>query len=535
MKRLSVLFLSIILCLFVFYGCSSEDNLPSKARVFYDALPNDISTLDPANIRDIYSYQIARQIFEGLVKIGQNREVIPLLAKQWEIDGNTISFYLRKDAFFKDASIPGGEKILTAEDVLASIKHSLQPGGLGGWLFGETIEGVSEYVSGKTQGIIGISVIDPHTIKIKCTSSPKLLLLQLTTPAGYIMPSEAIEHYGNKLRKHPVGTGPFSLSEWTPDRQIVLKKNPKYWGSTKGNIDEVVVSIIKDDLIRFLEFQKKDLDVVSIPSFKMEEVIADNGSLLKKYSNFKLSKVDTNQTQFIGFVNKNPLFKNKKLKQALNLAVDRQMIAKKVLHGKAVENGSYLPYIFQKGIEKRNFPPYSFDLEKAKSLLSEAGYPKGQGLDVLNLLVATGTPWEALGESVQDMLKKIGVRLNLEVVPFPLLFGKISKGEADMFLFGISAAYPSPHALLSLLHSRNIPPKGFNFFFYTNPVVDNFIDELSKTYDLTMVSDIEEALHKDPPMIFLYSTLEVMLIKGEIENLHMDEIPSYRYASIIKK
>ncbi len=534
MKKIAVIF-CILLVFISFPGCSSENEEKVTLKTFYDALPADISTLEPGNVRDIYSYQVARQIFEGLVTTKHSGDVFPLLAEHWEINGQEITFFLKKNTVFTDDAIPGGQRVMDANDVLASIKHSLKPGSLGGWIFGDSIAGIRDFISGESKTISGIEIVNPHTIKVRCTAAPALVLKQLATPAGYVMPAEVIKRYGDKLYNHPVGTGPYHLAGRIPDKQIVLEKNPTYHGNIKGNIHRVVISILKEDLVRFLEFTKKDLDIVSVPPFKMKEVFSDNGQLRQAYTEFNQFRIHTNQTQFIGLVHKNPVFNNKKLKQALNLAVDRKKIASAILQQKAVANGSFLPDVFNINNEKRKFSPYTVNIKKAKDLLVQAGYPGGQGLPVFKLVLVAGTPWESIGEALQDMMKNIGVRLDLEAVTFPLLFGKISKGEADMFLFGISAAYPSPYALLSLLHSKNVPPQGFNFFFYDNPGFDRLVEKLGKTHDLEIVPKLEDILNQDPAMIFLYTPLEVMLVKDGIKNLVPDEIPSYSYASVIKK
>jgi oligopeptide transport system substrate-binding protein len=270
--------LSIAALIVVFIGCGHKTaevihpGLGGKklgGRYTLNEIRGNPSSLDPVRMNSKVEDDIGSNIFDKLVENNSKLELIPELAKTWEIsaDGMTYTFHLRTDVFFHDDSCwPGGKgRKMNAGDVKYSYERVCNPKTLtsGYWVFQDIVQGANEYFEavGKTTpqpppssggGVAGFQVIDDSTFVVHLTKPFAPFLEHLTTSFGYIVPHEAIEHYGKDFFQHPVGTGAFRFAHWMPDQEILLTRNPNYWEfDSSGNrlplLDEVKFTLIKDD------------------------------------------------------------------------------------------------------------------------------------------------------------------------------------------------------------------------------------------------------------------------------------------------
>src|SRR5665213_2051135 len=270
LKHLTVL---EVLCLVAVASCGhkhSEVMRPGNGgkkyggRYTLNEIRGNPSSLDPVRMNSKVEDDIGSNIFDKLIDNNSQLELVPELAKSWEAspDGETYTFHLRTDVFFQDDScFPGGNgRRMTASDVKYSFERVCDPRTLtsGFWVFEDIVQGADQYFNSPQAGgtapreVTGFKVIDDSTFVIKLLKPFAPFLEHLTTSFGYIVPHEAIEHYGKDFFQHPVGTGPFRFAQWQPDQGILLARNPNYWqydsaGNRLPYLDEVKFTLIKDD------------------------------------------------------------------------------------------------------------------------------------------------------------------------------------------------------------------------------------------------------------------------------------------------
>ena len=165
----------------------------------------------------------------------------------------------------------------------------------------------------------------------------------------WVVPKEAVEYYGRDFFKHPVGTGPFRLEEWSPGLRVILKKNPDYWERDEDGVplpylNEINIRILRDNLVAFMEFDKGNFDFSGIPPEVWSQVMTKDNKLTSKYQKYQLIKSSSLDTGYYGFMmTQSPLGTNKDLRQAFNYAIDRQSIIDNILNGRGIPAKGVLP------------------------------------------------------------------------------------------------------------------------------------------------------------------------------------------------
>ena len=313
-------------------------------------------------------------------------------------------------------------------------------------------------------------------------------------PFTWVFPKEAVEKYGNEMRTHCVGTGPFYLKDEKHDESLILARNEGYWGKDKfGNqlpyLDIIKFTFNKEKTSEFLEFKKGNLDLISGLPLEMRQEILDENS--KGNTDYNLSITPIMSVSYYGFQTQGSLFRNKKLRQAFNYAIDRERICKFVLLDEAK------PAIY--GIVPPSFPNYnskevkgfSFNPQLARKLLAEAGYPNGKGfpVDFALLLNSGGDRNIEVAQAVQKMLaENLNIPIKLNVLPFPQKLDMENKGSAQFWKSGWVADYPDPQSFLDLFYGKLVPDSGgfspVNSSRYKNNLFDSLYEASVKEVDL---------------------------------------------------
>jgi len=442
---LGLIFLSLL------FACGKKEKSDSKETfrllkggikqggVFRTNLASDISNLDPPRLAKQAEILVAQQIYEQLIELDPTTlKPIPELAMRWEIssDGLTYTFHLRTDVYFHDnPCFPNGKgKRLTANDVKFSLTNSIDARvqTLGAEFFTScvlgarefydaTIEAVRKKEEPRVKDISGFIVKDDSTFIIKLREPYAPFLYHLATSFASITCEEAVKHYGKSLSRNPVGTGAFVFVKWEDDREVVLKRNPNYWGrDSLGNplpyLDGITFKFLKEMSAQFLEFQKGTFDEsVGIPPEFVGKVFDANGTLQEPFKQYSLKSCPELRIDYIGMLYTDSLFKNTKLRQAFSWAIDRVKLVKYVLKNQvAMPTGIVAQGIA--GYDNRDAMLIDYDVAKAKQLLAEAGYPNGQGLPELVLHTFVGAKYaynKEVAEAVQAMLQAIGVKVKI--------------------------------------------------------------------------------------------------------------------------
>ncbi|MEZ4691841.1 MAG: ABC transporter substrate-binding protein [Ignavibacteria bacterium] len=492
-------------------------------------------------------------MMEGLVEFDRNADLKPLIAKSWTIsdDALTYTFTLRDDVYFHDnesfkESGGKGRKVVSS-DFKYCLERVCNPKtkSRGQWVYRDRIKGAQEYIdfmSGKTtevvDGVSGIKALNDSTLTIELTKPFAPFLSILTMSYGYVYPKEAVEFYGERFGQNPVGTGAFKFVKWDIDKELIYAKNDKYWGKDEtGNslpyLDGVKVTFTQSSETEFLDFQNGKYDYHDPSSETYDQITDDNGNLIDADTRpYSLVKQPWLQTVFFGMNQSpdlpggkdGPFLNNKKLRQALNYAVDKNKIVKYVLknRGMPAENGP-----IPDGMPGFNpdIKGYTYDKEKAKLLLAEAGYPDGKGL---KLVLVTGNEeiQKTIAVAVQEQLKEYGIDLQLDQMIQSTLISKQEDGVFSFWRASWGADYYDPENFMALFYSKNITPNRPNRVGYSNPEIDKLYEEALKITDFGKRKEIYDRMQKivieDAAWLTLYYNQKAYLLNKDVQGFYVD-------------
>lgn len=456
---------------------SSTTTAPKEGGTLVIARLSDATKLDPHLGADIPSASIYQsKIYENLVKQDEKMEIKPELATEWKkLDELTWEFKLRQGVIFHDGTP------FTAESVKKTMARLLDK------KTGSPRANLFEMVE-------EVKVIDDYTVQFK-TKYPYIPLLPtLAHYAGGIISPKAIDEHREKLGQNPVGTGPFKFESWIPGQEIVFTKNDNYWGD-KAKIDKVVFKIIPEDTTRIAMVETGEAQIAEpIPVSEMERIQAS--------STMSLYRSDAWGTDYIGFNLKKKPFDDIRVRQAISYAIDTDAIIKGVFNNVGKKAAGPMG----SGVwgYSENIKGYAYDVNKAKALLAEAGYPNG-----FKTTIWTNDKKERmnLAEVVQSQLKGIGIDLEIKVVEWGAYLESTGKGEQDMFILGWSNATGDADYNQYFNYHTEAHGSVGNRFFYSNPEVDKLINEGRRESDETKRKAIYEKAQeiemREAPMVMI--------------------------------
>lgn len=571
MKTICVI---VTLAMVVLAGCKKtgrpEGELrPALGGKYYGGIfrvneVGELSSLDPVRINDVTSAHIAQNIYDNLLQFDEHLRLQPDLAKSWEVsvDGLEYTYHLRTDVWFHDnACFPNGKgKKFTAHDVKYSLTRNCDA---------RTKTKSYDYFRGKVQGadayydasraadaehpmrlreITGFIVVDDSTFRIRLTApfAPFENYVGLTAMA--IHAREAVEKYGEDYGQNPVGTGPFYFVRWQPDRDLTLKRNERYWkfdeaGNRLPMLDGVRFSFLKDDKLQLLEFAAGNLEEsYRIANEFFGDIVDENKNPKGVWAKYPLLHVPAVATQYYGFLTTSDAFKDKRVRQAFNYAIDRKRIIKYVLRGQAygpAENGLVPPAM--PDYPTTTIKGYAFNPALAKRLLAEAGFPNGKGFPAVTLQLNSGGGRNtSVAEAVQNMLTEhLNIRVDLLQVEFAQHLDAIDNGKAPFYRLGWVGDYPDPETFLNLFNGKLVPTDGgispINSVRYVNPKYDEMLQRALATTDHTarmnIYRDAEQIAVNDAPMLLLFHDEDYRFIQPYVRdyrNNSMDQRP-YRF------
>lgn len=504
---------------------------------------------------------IASQMHEGLVRLNpKTLEPIPGLAEKWEVsqDGKTITFHLRKGVFFQNfnPAKEGHGPEVTSKDVKFTFEllSSDRPNNMHfATVCKDRIVGANEYheASAKKQKaeLTGFKIIDDYTFSITLHNASSIFLQILANPVASIICEEAYK--AGKEEDLKCGAGPFKFDKKSSTgSHYVLVRNEYYYGrDEKGNalpyLDSVIIDILPSTEEALTCFKAGKCDFLgSIPSNSVRQIVEEN---IKDFESnppaFILERSSEMITQYYVFnINKAP-FNNQKVRQAFNYAVDRDKIIDKILRGQAYGPGSYgiTPPTFD-AYKVTDIDGYNYDIEKAKKLLMEAGYPGGVGFPEVSLIVNSGNSRNnTVAAEIQKQLKdNLNVNITFESLPNGEKFMLQVKGKGDIFRDGWIADYPSPESFLSIFYGEPVPADTSKISYpntqrYRNAEFDKLYrhgrDARTRDSSYHYFMQAEQLLMRDAPIMVLWYESNYRLISSRVKNFVVNPL---RYFDLTK-
>jgi oligopeptide transport system substrate-binding protein len=557
--RLSILVL-IVLAIW-FYTRRVHTPQDQNEKVLITANEAEIKGFDPTQADDVYSAREVAKVYEGLLEyhyLKRPYELVPNLAAAMptvSADGCVYTFTIKEGVKFHDnACFPEGKgRVLVAEDFVYTIKRvadskvhspwfSMLAGkikGLDAWRDKYTGASQADYA----EAVAGLQAVDQYTLQFTLTQPWPQFPYILAMSFCYVVPHEAVQHYGAEFLNHPVGTGPFTLQAFNPQlHKLVYHKNPTFRDKFFPNeaaeayqhlladagkklplVDKIITHILPEEQPRWLKFQQGTIDVADIANDNIALEVVKGGKIAPQLQKkgIQLYLEHAQQTGFFAINSDHELFKNNaKLRQALSLAFDGQRYNELFFDDTAVSAQSIIPPGLS-GYQEDYTNAYKvYDLAKAKQLLAEAGYPEGKGLPVITLDVSAATKQRQQGEFFQQCMEKIGVTIKVMPNIFPELIKKIEQKNTMMHALTWESDYPDAESFLQLFYkSDKRVGIGANF----NDATYNALYEQATAMQPSAVrTDLYEQLNRivaaQVPVICSVHQVHLVLYHGWIKN-----------------
>ncbi len=517
MKRRSLLCLLFFIVLITpSTGCrwSTNDRLPGY---LYYRLSANPTTLDPALITDVMGGGIAAKIFNGLVRFNENLDIVPDIARSWNLstDQKTYTFYLRKGVKFSTG------REVTAHDFRYSFERVLTSKTKAPltWVL-DKIQGATDFLAGRAKRVSGIRVIGDHTLVLRLEKpfGPFLSLLAMTT--AYVVPQEDVRRLGQDFGTHPVGSGPYVLTEWKHGQSLMLTARDDYFEG-KAGLKGLSYRIIPEDLTAVMEFETGGLDIFLIPSAEYRRYRTD-----PKRQGLVHGKPGLN-SYYLGLNCTRPPFSDLRVRRAVNLAIDRQRILDTVFEKRGVlATGPVPPGLWKYGEGPKSADAYGYDPEKAGKLIREAGVAGTK----IKIYISADPEVIDIVEVIQSYLLMIGIEADIQQRDWSAFKHAVDLGEPDAFWLSWWADYPDPENFLyPLFHSASVGPAG-NRTRCVNLELDRLIETAQRTPDekkrYHVYRQAEDRIIKNAPWVFMWHRADYYVIQPWVKDFRIYPIYS---------
>lgn len=470
-------------------------------------------SLDPAAVTAVNDFRILVNVYDGLTRYKDGTlEVEPSLAESWEIseDGTVYTFKLRSGVKFHDGSDFNAEAVKFNFDRMLKEDHPYHDTGPFPLAF--FFSAVEE-----------VNVIDDLTVEFKLNEPYAPFLSNLAYPTGLLVSPTAVEEHGKDFGRHPSGTGAFKFEEWEPNAKVVISRNEDYWDGAPP-LEAVVYRPITDANTRVAEMLAGGLDI-------MVEVPPDSLSQFRDNPDYKVLEQAGPHVWFLILNTKEGPFADKKIRQAVNYAVNKKALVENVLQGTAEIAAGPTPPAFA-WAHNEELEPYPYDPEKAKALLEEAGY---DGEELVFYVTEGGSGMldpVAMGTAIQADLQAVGMNVKIETYEWNTFLGKVNpglEGKADMAEMAWMTNDPDTLPYLTLRTAAFPDKGGFNSGYYSNPKVDELLEQARKETDQAkraeLYKEMQQIVHDDAPWLFVANWKQNAVTKASVENFKLQ--PSF--------
>ena len=484
------------------FSCGGGEGPPALRL----ALQTEPTGLDPASAVDYSSGWVSSLIHSNIVRFEPDGSIAPDLAGSWTVSEGGLEYIFHiGGSFFSDGSA------VTAFEAERSLKRLVAPATASPrWWVLEPVSGASDFHAGRT-GDLAIEALDDSTLVIRLGTPASHFLSLLAMPAAGVVSSAAADSLGKDYGRRPVGSGPWQLVSWMSGDEIVLERNPYSRGARSG-VPRISIRLIPETMTRIAEFEVGNLDILEIPPSELE---------LWRAAGVRLLRSPELRIVYIGLNNAKPPFDDPRVRRALNMAIDVEMVIGRLLFGAAEKATGIVPA----GLRGSPLPQplYRYDPEGARRLLAEAGLPDGFTMEIWQ---RENPESGRILESVQAFLARAGIEVKIVTREWSAFKQAVDRGTPDAFYLDWFADYPEAgNFLVPLFHSDNIGGGG-NRAAFSDSAVDSILGLASLESDpearWKLYAEAEEGIMEAAPWIFLWFPVRYEVVSHRLEGY---EIP----------
>jgi len=495
------------------------------------AAQNDILTMDPHSQNHATTNTILAHAYEGLTRYDVNYNIEPALATKWTtVSPTQVRFELRKGVKWHDGTP------FTADDVVFSFGRIKQPQGT----MGIYVAGVAE-----------VKKVDDHTVDFMLTGPNPILLRNVVS--FFVMSKSWAEKNGttkvqdykakeeNFASRNAMGTGAYRVTGWQPDQRVTMTANADWWDKTGGNVKEVIYTPIKSDPTRVAALLSGDVDMLTdIPAQDVARLRSDGKLKLMEGAEvrtiFLAPDVGSPELKYSSVKGKNP-FADRRVRQAMSISIDREAIRRTTMRGLAVPAGIMVaPGV--NGYTTELDVPAKVDLDAAKKLLADAGYPDGFEVR-LNCPNNRYVNDEEICQAIVSMWARIGIKAQLATENFATYSQKFQNYDTSLFLLGWGVAtYDAQYMVQSLVRTRTSGPDGsFNYSRISDATIDRLSDAMKTETDVTkrnaMIREALIRIRDEALLIPLHHQIRPWAMKPNVTTAYRsNDNPHMRFTTV---
>lgn len=480
-------------------SCASKPD-PNTLVMLIESSPLN---LDPRVGIDSQSELIDSLIFDDLLSRGDDLNIAPGLAERWDIpDPRTYVFHLRGGAKFHDG------RPLTARDVK--------------WTFDSLLQGKIRSTKAAVYKVVDhIDAPDEVTVIFHMKEQDSTLLWNMSDGAIGIVPYGT----GDEMTLHPIGSGPFRFVSAETDREVILERDPAYWGD-KAKVSRVRFAVVPDATTRALELRKGSGDIA------INSLTPDTIQTLAREPNLQVDRSEGTRLAYLGFNLRDPILKDRRVRQAIAYALDRRPMIDYLWAGEAEPARSVLPT--QSWAYNGDVPAYDHDPNKANQLLDAAGHPRVNGVRFhITMKTSTDENTRLMVAVMQQQLREVGIALDIRSFEFATFFSDVTHGAFQMYGLRWIGGNEDPDIFEYAFDSAKFPPNGANRSYYSNPEVDDLIEKARREIDpklrKPLYDDVQRIVANDLPYINLWYLDNVVVHNRRVQNLKLNPSGNYDF------
>ncbi|KYH35997.1 oligopeptide-binding protein OppA precursor [Clostridium tepidiprofundi DSM 19306] len=527
--KLGAIILTVAMSLTMLAGCGGTSGDKAEKQIITYNLGAEPKTLDPGTNEAVDGATVVVNAFDGLTRLDAHDNPVAAVAEKWDVspDGKKYTFHLKKGILWSDG------KEVTAKDFEYAWKRALDPKTASGYAYQlYYLKNGEAYNTGKVTdpNEVGVKAIDDYTLEVEL-DYPTAYFLSLTAFPTYMpLRKDVVDANPDSWFRNPdtyICNGPFKMKEWKPKDQITFVKNDKYWNAKKIKLQEIHYKMIEQETSALAAFKTGQMDFIEGPPSQEIPTLLKNGTA-KIYPYLGTYFYCVNVSDKAAEVNADvaKVLKDKRVRKALALAINRKDIVEKITKGGQIPATSFVPPAIAENKEGKDFKdkdyyPPEGNVEEAKKLLSDAGYADGKGFPTITLLYNTNQGHQNIAMAVQDMWRKnLGINVELQNQEWKVFQVTRTNKDYEIARHGWIGDYVDPMTFLDMWTTTS----GQNDAGWSNSKYDELIKKAKmdskQANRMKYMHEAEDILIDEMPVIPIYYYTNVVCIKDYVKNVH---------------